>query len=212
MKVLGVGLSRTGTTSLHDGLRILGFKSLHFDQVRLKDILDGSNPRPDFRRYDDVDAVLDLPAAYFYDELTAAYPGCRCILTVRSIEEWWKSVSRWFSTGPPVSDSDYSYVSWRVRKRLYRAFKKEWRYLQPDDNRFRRQLRNLVYGSATAHEYLYKKRFIEHNERVVRRIPPERLLVMDITAGDGWDKLCPFLDVPVPSVPFPHLNKGALRR
>jgi hypothetical protein len=34
------------------------------------------------------------------------------------------------------------------------------------------------------------------------------LLIMDICGGDGWEKLCPFLGVPVPSVPFPDLNKG----
>ncbi len=43
MKVLGVGLSRTGTLSLHAALEILGLKSLHYDTVRLNDVLDGGN-------------------------------------------------------------------------------------------------------------------------------------------------------------------------
>ena len=37
---------------------------------------------------------------------------------------------------------------------------------------------------------------------------PDDLLEMDITAGDGWDKLCPFLSVPVPEAAFPRLNAG----
>jgi hypothetical protein len=39
-----------------------------------------------------------------------------------------------------------------------------------------------------------------------------QLLIMDITKGDGWDALCPFLDVPVPAECFPHYNhsKGRL--
>lgn len=32
------------------------------------------------------------------------------------------------------------------------------------------------------------------------------MLLMDITKGDGWEKLCPFLGIPVPSVPFPHIR------
>ena len=65
MKILGVGLSRTGTMSLTIALHKLGFRAIHYDRVRLNDILDGSSRNPDFRRYDDVDAVLDIPSAYF---------------------------------------------------------------------------------------------------------------------------------------------------
>jgi hypothetical protein len=32
---------------------------------------------------------------------------------------------------------------------------------------------------------------------------------MNLVEGDGWEKLCPFLGVPVPSVPFPHLHRRA---
>ena len=37
---------------------------------------------------------------------------------------------------------------------------------------------------------------------------PSKLLIMDITAGDGWNKLCNFLDVPIPEKSFPFRNKG----
>jgi hypothetical protein len=33
---------------------------------------------------------------------------------------------------------------------------------------------------------------------------PGDLLVLDITAGEGWDRLCPFLGLPEPGVPFPR--------
>ena len=32
-------------------------------------------------------------------------------------------------------------------------------------------------------------------------------LEMDITGGDTWDRLCPFLGLQIPDVPFPHLNR-----
>jgi hypothetical protein len=32
----------------------------------------------------------------------------------------------------------------------------------------------------------------------------DRYLEMDITTGDGWDKLCPFIGKEIPKKPFPH--------
>ena len=92
MKFLGVGLSKTGTSSLHRALTMVGLKCIHYDRIRLNDILDGTTTNPNFRRYDDVDAVTDLPSAFFYRELLAAYPNCRAILTTRDVDAWWRSV------------------------------------------------------------------------------------------------------------------------
>jgi predicted naringenin-chalcone synthase len=50
-------------------------------------------------------------------------------------------------------------------------------------------------------------RYERHNEEVLASVPADRLLVYDIE--DGWEPLCAFLGVPVPDVPFPHLNDGA---
>jgi hypothetical protein len=35
---------------------------------------------------------------------------------------------------------------------------------------------------------------------------PDRLLVMDMSRGDGWNKLAPFLNRPTPNTPYPHTN------
>jgi hypothetical protein len=73
--------------------------------------------------------------------------------------------------------------------------------------RFHAQVIACTFGPLVPQEYLYRKRFREHNERVIAEVPPERLLVMDIAAGEGWEKLCPFLGVPIPPEPFPVANK-----
>jgi hypothetical protein len=181
MRLVGAGLSKTGTTSLHRALGTLGFRSLHYDTKRLNDILDGSVSDPDFRRYDDVDAVLDIPSACFFEELLAAYPDSKCILTVRDEDAWWKSIEAHFNQKSPVRTSK--------------------------DNPFKWRLRHYVYGSATAQEFLFRKRYREHNERVISTVPAERLLVLDITAGDGWEKLCSFLNIAEPNALFPHVNQ-----
>ena len=80
-KVFGVGLSRTGTTTLAEFCKLLGLRVLHFDQVSAPESLAGFNfvccyhlnfkdltaHLPHSRAfnwtgsYDDVDAVFDLP-------------------------------------------------------------------------------------------------------------------------------------------------------
>ncbi|TPP67425.1 putative nad dependent epimerase/dehydratase, partial [Fasciola gigantica] len=47
--------------------------------------------------------------------------------------------------------------------------------------------------------------FIAWTERVKKTISPKRLLVYDIS--EGWEPLCQFLQKPVPTEPFPHLNE-----
>ncbi len=48
------------------------------------------------------------------------------------------------------------------------------------------------------------KCFNEHNAKVIRECPKEKLLVYEV--GEGWEPLCTFLNKPIPSVPFPHVN------
>jgi hypothetical protein len=201
MRVLGVGLSRTGTLSLHRAFELLNFKSIHYDQVRLRDILDGSNTRPSFRRYDDVDAVTDLPTAYFYREILEAYPDCKAVLTTRDVESWWESWKRHNEQDPVAPPS--------LRGRMH-ALVSRTAAETVERHSFKTYVRNYVYGCALPREFLYKRKFLEYYERVPAEIPADRLLVMNLVGGDGWEVLCPFLNVPIPSVPFPHENR--LRR
>lgn len=38
---------------------------------------------------------------------------------------------------------------------------------------------------------------------------PGDFLVINIPAGEGWEKLCPFLGLPIPDLPFPFRNRLA---
>src|SRR5438105_1086381 len=119
MKIVGAGLSRTGTTSLHRALNFLGFRSLHYAPERLADILDGRARNPSFRRYDDVDAVVDVPAAFFYRELLEAYPESSCILTLRHEDDWWSSISGFFARMPPFPSPEQERLRQLVRTCVY---------------------------------------------------------------------------------------------
>jgi hypothetical protein len=184
MRILGAGLSRTGTLSLAEALECLGFRTLHWCPERLRDVVMGRTETPDFRRYDDVDAVTDLPASLFYRELLDAYPDARCILTRRRDAAWLQSVRRHYEVSVP-----------------------EYLTGQPEMLEEARRTQEFAYGSADVVPYLYLKRYREHNEAVMRTVPADRLLVLDVEEF-AWEPLCRFLDVPVPAEPFPHANRS----
>ncbi len=71
--MFGIGLSKTGTTSLGAALVQLGYRNLHNDRS-LVAFLYPDRAVNMSGRYDDLDAVEDLPVALYYKELLVAYP------------------------------------------------------------------------------------------------------------------------------------------
>lgn len=101
MKIICAGLGKTGTTSLARALGILGYKvyeypeNVAFNEEEWLDIyMKGKNP--DFvYMYRDVDAVTDRPPAFWFQEISEAFPDSKVILTVRDSEEdWLKSYTK----------------------------------------------------------------------------------------------------------------------
>lgn len=76
-------------------------------------------------------------------------------------------------------------------------------------------MRKWIYGVGCpeGNERIYIKRFEDHNKEVVGYFKdrPQDLLVLDLAKGDGWGKLCPYLEVDIPNTLFPHANKGSDR-
>lgn len=90
--------------------------------------------------------------------------------------------------------------SWLKSMDEFFSSEKNWknidkRYLIDDFPKKTEEIRNLKH-----------KRYKEVKEYFRDR--PDDLLVMNICAGDGWEKLCPFLGFPVPDVKFPHEYKA----
>lgn len=72
-----------------------------------------------------------------------------------------------------------------------------------------------LYGKdrLKGNEQLYLERFRKHyiDARAYFESRPEDFLEFDLAGGDGWEKLCSFLDEPVPTVRFPHENQAPER-
>lgn len=76
-------------------------------------------------------------------------------------------------------------------------------------------MRQWIYGAGCpeGNEDTYVKRFEDHTRDVLNYFKerPKDLLIMDLSKGDGWDKLCPFLQTNIPNASFPHTNKASDR-
>ena len=79
-------------------------------------------------------------------------------------------------------------------------------------NEVKRKIFKWLYGysSIIGHEEAFKQRYRKHNEEVLAYFKnrTDDFLIMDLSQGDGWEKLCKFLNKPIPQKPFPHSNKG----
>jgi hypothetical protein len=177
-KVLGVGLSKTGTTSLAQALNLLAVKTIHnpHDGGTYRELRSGDLRLSILEEYQ---GVTDIPIATYYAQLDRVYPGSKFILTVRDEDSWIRSARNHWRLMP----------SWEA-------------------DEFYTFLHARVYGCLEFDEKAFRAAYATHRRGVIDYFDgrPDDFLVMDITAGDGWDKLCPFLGVSVPDAPFPHRN------
>jgi len=75
-----------------------------------------------------------------------------------------------------------------------------------------RPIREWIYGVGypKGNEDIYIARYERHNKEVLEHFKdrPDDLLVLRLTEGEGWEKLCQFLHKDIPNTEFPHANKG----
>lgn len=97
-KIFVIGFQKTGTTSLEDALRYLGFTVYGGDKNLQK-----FNNSEDLKVYiehvlEKWDCVQDMPWPIYYKELHEIYPNAKFILTYRETDKWIKSVVRYFGS------------------------------------------------------------------------------------------------------------------
>ncbi len=205
IKVIGAGNGRTGTVSMKLALEELGFgptyhmyelfenpERIHYWQEAYK------------TRTTDWDAVfegyqstVDYPGFLLYKEIYDYYPGSKVVLTTRDPESWYESASQTIFTASPNI--------WQKLKILTKLpFSKRMRQLMPVFAQVDYLWDVVFEGRLKDKDYMIKA-FIDFEEKVKESIPDDDLLVFHI--GDGWQPLCDFLGVPIPSRPFPKANE-----
>jgi hypothetical protein len=195
-KIFGIGLSRTGTTSLTAAFKVLEYRSIHYPGFYFKNLLTVKIAENELENYE---TLTDVPVAYIFKELDVQYPNAKFILTVRDDESWLKSVRKFF-TRPEGNSSKGRLVDFL-------------RCLKPKNKHWRRVyvLRHLVYGAFKFNDRKYLKGYQRHNAEVQDYFKgrENKLLVVNLIKEENkWDKICAFIGKPIPETAFPHKNNA----
>ncbi|KAJ7686707.1 hypothetical protein B0H17DRAFT_1204130 [Mycena rosella] len=208
MQVLALGFSRTGTASLKIALETLGYVrtnhgfavahaspaeiDMWIEAIRAKFYGEGTPyGRVEWDRLLwDCQAVTDAPHVLFAEDLIAAYPEAKVVLTNRSPDSWWKSYEA------TVAEELKPTLQVRLNSWLYPEYGKK-QYLL-------RLVYAVLFGTDSITEDVAKARFIAHYDEVRRLTPKERLLEFQVK--EGWAPLAAFLGKEVPAMVFPKVN------
>ena len=88
MKIIGVGLNKTGTKTLNTSLRHWGFRHFSIDKDAVQLYIDG-NIKGLLQLVEQYDSFEDWPWPLIYREIDQAFPGSKFILTRRKDSETW---------------------------------------------------------------------------------------------------------------------------
>ena len=144
-------------------------------------------------------AATDTPCAAFYRELVSVCPDAKVIITLRD------SPRQWYDSQMATVMSFFEYVVRPGRNTSFSA-----RFLgvsSPGPTSAVAHLYQLLFK-----HYMYKdlpergmQFYEEYREEVVRLVPAESLLVMNVK--EGWEPPCRSLGKDVPGYPFPRVNE-----
>ncbi len=209
MKVIGAGLMRTATTTQMIALDQLGFGRCYHMRDLLADLENGlplwervTDGDPDWDAiFGDAQSTVDWPSARYWRQLAEHYPDAKVLLSVRPAEAWVRSM-RETVWGIFYGDSVMRHVSdaRAVIDPLWR------RYIQLM-TRMNWDSETGALAGDTFSDESFMQIMQRWNQEVIDGLPPERLLVWD--PRDGWEPLCDFLEVSVPSEPLPRVNDTA---
>jgi tetratricopeptide (TPR) repeat protein len=185
-KIFGIGLSRTGTTTLAAALTLLGFDTLHWLNPLTREMISGDD-LPIF------DAFTDAPVSARFEYFYSLFPNSKVIFTPRPFDSWVASMSSHWRRDLGMSDFD------QIKSAM----------AEPKTFHYGTEFRN-IYRSLYFNFNSYREAFEAHEQRVRRFFEDkaaDRFLEFNIFAGDGWPKLCAFVGRDVPSIQFPWENR-----
>lgn len=185
-KIFGIGLSRTGTSSMATALQRLGFLHGHFFNPFSEAVLE----EQDFAL---LDSANDTPVCYRFEQLDRLFPNARFILTERPLETWEPSLTRLMRRQFGAGDIDAL---------LHRATASPAGNLLPEHAATWAAL-YAGHASLQAAYTAFEARVISHFSA-----RPGKLLRHNVFAGDGWQSLCEFLGREPPDSPYPYENRG----
>jgi len=180
-KVFGLGLGKTGTTTLGYCLDKLGYKIHDGDISLVKPWVNG-----DMEIFDNLmknyDAFEDEPWCFMYKELYHKYPNAKYILTIR------KNPNIWLRS--KLNHSLNTSIRGRMNCAYYNYYCFGYQYVIDNEQKF---------------IDIYNK----HNNDVTDYFrDKDNFIKLCWENGDGWNELCSFLNADKPNVSFPIKKKS----
>lgn len=222
MRVLVLGMCRTGTTSISVALRTLGYTPHQMRDVLAKPRelalwqeainvtllpppdrpakqrhLSPYSPREFDKLLGDFDAAMDLPGCIFAKELIKAYPDAKVILTARNYESWEHS----------MKESIWCLDTWNLFTLCRTLNITQLAPLMQLVHSVFRVHNGNIYGGLGA-----RSSYEKHYKTVRSLVPEERLLELNTDSDLTWEPLCSFLGHSMPKEPYPKLNEEKAMR
>lgn len=178
-KVFGIGLNKTGTSSLKVALRRLGYDHSPRRNILLRDLYEGDMSLI-YADADMYDSFEDWPWPLVYQEMFAKYGDrARYILTRRKTPEIWLDSIRKHSE--------------RVKAKMFR--RKIFGYAYP-------------HGVEQVYTDFYNRHLDDVRSFFDKNNASHLLQELCWEDGDGWLELCNFLEEPLQRSEFPNSNSS----
>ncbi len=214
-KIFVIALPRCATVSLCDALGLLGIPTAHLGCIYGEASDEHHHPQRLLRIYQQISSgdynldilrdcrgLADYPACCptVFQQLDRQFPGSLFINVRRdnNLTGWLQSVERQF-------------IGLQLIKQHTDA--------SPDEQRFMQAmlaLRGMTFGQSQFNPKTYLRAYHNYQLLVEQTFAarPEDLLQFEDTANleiEGFERLCSFLECPIPDRPFPNSNKHSQR-
>jgi hypothetical protein len=190
LKVIGAGLGRTGTLSLKLALEHIGLGPCYHMSEMLSQIrghlplwVESAKGKPQWDTiFANYRSTTDYPGCMFWRQLVAKYPDAKVILSTRDADKW-------FESGAATVFSSEHRKMFEGNPQMAEFF--ELTVFGDLESRLGDRAKMIDYFNAW-------------NQAVIDEVPADKLLVH--RSSDGWEPLCEFLGVAVPTESYPRVN------
>lgn len=181
-KVFGIGLNKTGTSSLKRALLTLGYN--HCDlRGRLTHKYFNNGFDQIFNTVAEFDSFEDWPWPLMYKQVFEKYgENARYVLTRRNSSQAWLESLKAHSL---VTNPDNN-----PRKKIF-GF-------------------DYPHGAEAQHLEYYENHLSKVRQYFEEQGASHVLREVCWEEGDGWREICDFLEEPIPDAPFPHVNRRVI--
>ncbi|KAK9421561.1 hypothetical protein SUNI508_05491 [Seiridium unicorne] len=214
-KLIVTAKSRTGTFSLYQALKMLGFRPYHMyevvhggpkhmaileDAVKAKYFGIGKTyGKAEFDKwFAEYDTIIEVTPVLL-DDLVTCYPDAQFMHMERDVEAWYRSMD---NTGGPMFAACDKFPLKQMR--LIDSFVDKFCSLHLTLESFWTEGKPWPEGKDVC-----VREYLNTNKRVRELIPADNLAIFKLEDGFGWDGICPYLKKPIPETPYPRGNAPA---